>query len=192
MSARSIKTSELRTADILVSTGRSFISGAIRVATGTDFSHTILYLGDNKVVEAISDGVVERDLSAPLGEANLVIALRRRHMDTATKESVVRFARGFKGRPYDYLGAAGAGLSHNRGKMAVFVSPAGTAALYVAAKINASDAYKDDKFFCSELAARCFELSGVPINDGDPSFTTPRAVRVAKNLIYVGHLVGGP
>jgi cell wall-associated NlpC family hydrolase len=192
MSARTIKASELRPADILVTTGRSFISGAIRTATGTDYSHTILYIGDNKVIEAISEGVIERDLSKPLGEATLAVALRRRHMTTTTKQSVVQSAKDFKGKPYDYIGAAGAGFSHNRGKLAFVLSPAPSVALYIAAKVNASDENKDKKFFCSELAARCFELAGMPITDGDPSFTTPRGVRVSPYLIYVGHLVGGP
>jgi uncharacterized protein YycO len=186
-----INPSVLRPADIIVSTGRSFISGAIRKATGTDYSHTILYIGNNRVIEAISDGVVERDLSVALGEASLAVALRRRHMTPETKHSVVQWASGFKGRQYDYLGAAGAGLSHRRGKLAWALSPGPGTALYIAAKINASDENKDKRFFCSELVARSFELSGVPISDDEPSFTTPRTVRVSQYLIYVGHLVGG-
>jgi hypothetical protein len=192
MSARSIDRSELRPADILVTTGRSYISGAIRTATGSDFSHTVLYVGGKRAVEAIAEGVVERDLSVPLGEATLVVALRRRHMNDAARHVVIQSAKDFTGRPYDYVGAAGAGLSHRRGKLAILVSPAGALALYLAAKRNASEENRDKKFFCSELAARCYELAGVPITDGDPSFTTPRAVRVSPYLLYVGHLVGGP
>src|SRR5882724_945324 len=82
-----IDPSELRPADIIVSTGRSYISGAIRTATGTDYSHTILYIGDGRVIEAISDGVVERDLSVALAEASLAVALRRRHMTSETKRN---------------------------------------------------------------------------------------------------------
>ena len=73
---RSINPSELRPADLLVTTGRSYISGAIRTATGTDYSHTVLCIGGNRVIEAIAEGVVERDLSLPLGEATLAVALR--------------------------------------------------------------------------------------------------------------------
>jgi uncharacterized protein YycO len=186
-----IDPSTLRVADIIVSTGRAFISGAIRKATGTDYSHTILYIGNGKVIEAISDGVVERDLSVALGEATLAVALRRRHMNPETRRNVVDFADAFKGRPYDYVGAAGAGLSHNRGKLAWVLSPLAGTALYIAALRNASDDNKDKAFFCSELVARTYELAGVPMTDNDPSFTTPRAVRVSPYLIYIGHLVGG-
>jgi cell wall-associated NlpC family hydrolase len=192
MSARSISPAELRPADILVSTGRSFISGAIRTATGSDYSHTILYIGDNMVIEAISEGVVERALNLPLSEASLVVALRRRYMSEQARQFVIQSAKDFRWKPYDYIGAAGAGLSHRRGKLSWLASPAGTLALYLAAKRNANAENRDKMFFCSELVARCYELAGVPINDGDPSFTTPRAVRVAANLLYVGHLVGGP
>jgi cell wall-associated NlpC family hydrolase len=192
MSARSIDPSELRPADIFVTTGRSFISGAIRTATGSDYSHTVIYIGGKTVIEAIAEGVVERDLSHPLGEATLVVALRRRHMTDAARQVVIQSAKDFRGKPYDYIGAAGAGFSHKRGKLAFLVSPAGSLALYYAAKRNATEENRDKKFFCSELAARCYELAGVPITDDEPSFTTPRAVRVSPYLLYVGHLVGGP
>ena len=182
----------MRPADLLVTTGRSYISGAIRTATGTDYSHTVLCIGGNRVIEAIAEGVVEHDLSLPLGEATLAVALRRRHMTDAARLVMIQSAKDFTGRPYDYIGAAGAGLSHRRGKLACLVSPAGCLALYAAAKVNASEENRDKKFFCSELAARCYELAGLPITDGDPSFTTPRAVRVSPYLLYVGHLVGGP
>ena len=192
MAAWCIDVDELRPADVLVTTGRSYISGAIRTATGSDYSHTVLYLGDNRVMEAISEGVVERDLDVPLSEASLAVALRRRHMTDVTRKSVVAYARRFKGRPYDYVGAAGAGLTHKRGQLACVVgAPTGCLTLYAAAKINANEKNRDKRFFCSELAARCYELAGVPITDGSPSFTTPRAVRVSRYLLYVGHLVGG-
>ncbi len=192
MPYRTIEASELRTADILVTTGRAFVSGTIRTTTGTDFSHTILYIGEGKIVEAISEGVIERALSTALGEANLAIALRRRGMDASTKQAVVKNACSFTGLGYDYTGAAGSGLAHNRAKAACIISPMGCATLYAAAKLNARESQRDKKFFCSELVARCFQLAGKPINDGDPSFTTPRSVRVASNLMYVGHLIGGP
>ena len=192
MTARTIAVSELRSADILVTTGRAFVSGVIRQGTGTDFSHTVLYAGEGNVIEAIDQGVVERALEQALNEATLVIALRRRDMSDARRRLVIDHARSFVGRPYDYTGAAGAGLSHRRGLLACSMSPGPCVALYVAAKRNASDAHKDTRFFCSELAARAFQLAGMPIADADPSFMTPRAIRVAASLLYVGHLVGGP
>jgi uncharacterized protein YycO len=166
----------------------------IRNSTGTDFSHTVLYIGNGQVVEAISEGVVERALADALHETTLAIALRRRFMTGATKDAVVRQARSFanQGLPYDLVGAAGAGLSHGRGQAACVASPFMCANLALAAANNARDANRDRKFFCSELVARCFELAGVPISNQHASYMTPRSVRVAPNLIYIGHLVGGP
>lgn len=193
-SAYSIEPDQLRTSDILVTTGRAFVSKVIRKGTGTDYSHTVLYVGDGNVVEAIDQGVVERSLTKALDETTLAVVLRRRFMTAQTKQLVAIFARNFALAkiPYDYTGAAGAGLSHKRGKLAAAMSPRAGLSLYIAAKLNARDSKKDKKFFCSELAARCFQLAGVPINDGDPSFTTPRSVRVAANLMYMEHLIGGP
>lgn len=192
MSARSIESSELRPGDIIVSTGRGFTSGTIRTGTGSDYSHAILYIGDGRVVEAISEGVVERELSLPLGEATLAVALRRRFMTDQARQFVVTSAREQRGKPYDYVGAAGAGLTHKRGMLVALMFPRASYTLYLAAKQNALAENRDKKFFCSELVARCYELAGLPISGEEPSFTTPRAVRVSPQLMYVGHLVGGP
>jgi hypothetical protein len=54
---------------------------------------------------------------------------------------------------------------------------------------NAKPANADRAFFCSELAARVFELAGAPVVEGSPSFTTPRQIRVANTLLYLGKLV---
>jgi cell wall-associated NlpC family hydrolase len=184
-----IPPSELRPADIIVSTGRAFISGAIRTATGADISHTILYIGEGRVIEAISAGVIERDLSEALAEANLAIALRRRNLTGDARATVLRSAKGYKGLPYDYVGAAGAGFTHKRGKLAALLSPGPSAALYLAALNNARDVNKDTRFFCSELVARCYELAALPISAEEASWVTPRSVRVSSALLYVGHLV---
>ena len=55
-----------------------------------------------------------------------------------------------------------------------------------------SSRMRTERSFCSELVARCFELAGVPVLEGSPSFTTPRQIRVANTLLYVGKLVDTP
>jgi hypothetical protein len=105
------------------------------------------------------------------------------------RSTVIRSATGFKGLPYDYVGAAGAGFSHKRGRLGFLISPGPSAALYLAALNNARDVNKDTKFFCSELVARCYELAALPISSDEASWVTPRSVRVSSALLYVGHLV---
>jgi hypothetical protein len=57
---------------------------------------------------------------------------------------------------------------------------------------NAKPENADNAFFCSELVARCFELAGAPVVEGSPSFTAPRAIRMANTLLYLGKLKDTP
>jgi hypothetical protein len=115
-------------------------------------------------------------------------------MTDIQRNSVVKNARSFAGLAYDATGAAGSGMMNKRGLLlgatGCMLSPVGCAIGEAEILSNASDKNKDKKFFCSELVARAFELAGVPIADGQATYTNPRAIRTSSRLIYVGHLIG--
>jgi uncharacterized protein YycO len=181
----------LRPADIIVSTTDATVSKLIRSGTGGSVSHAMLYLGQGKgVVEAIESGVQVRPLARALDHASLAIALRRRDLGSKADE-VMRHAVSFAGRPYDKVGAAGAGLSNQRGRLiatlgcTIALGPMLCGIGGVAIARNASAGKQDDAFFCSELVSRAFELAGVPIVDGSPSAANPRTLRVSPYLLFV-------
>ncbi len=66
---RSISTKALKAGDIIVSTTDQNISKAIRLVTKSEVSHAILYIGDNKVIESIEEGVSERKIEDALKDA---------------------------------------------------------------------------------------------------------------------------
>ena len=184
---------DLRKGDIIVSTTGAGISGVIRTGIGADFSHTMLYKGSSIVIEAIADGVVERSWSEASKDAELAIALRRRNMNDALRDEVVKHAESFKGLKYDAVGAAGAGVTKRRGGAisAVLFGGLSLVAMHLTFQDNASEENKDKAFFCSELVARSYQLIGKPLHDGvEPSFLNPREVRMSSKLIYIGHLIG--
>lgn len=193
-----ININQLRKADVIVSTTDAAVSGAIRGGIGADFSHSMLYKGNNRVIEAISEGVVERTWDAASAESTLAIALRRRNMTDVLKNEVIRYGESFLNLPYDGIGAVGAGISKPRGRVlwggVIIGSPvlggiidAGT---QLAILNNARAANRDTAFFCSELVARCFQLAGIPLSDGvQPTYTNPREIRMSAHLMYLGHLI---
>jgi len=68
--------SELRGADVLLYHGNAWISKAIRFFDGSEYSHAALYLGSGSVGEAVSAGVVKRDLQTSRGDSKFVDARR--------------------------------------------------------------------------------------------------------------------
>jgi len=186
----------LRPADIIVSTTNANVSAVIRAGIGSSVSHSMIYVGGSNVIEAIERGVVRQPLAESLGHAVLAIALRRRNLTPKQQSDVIAYATRFIGRPYDTLGAAGSGTNTGRGgllaSLGCGISLAFCAAGTAEVRNNAKPENADKAFFCSELVARCFELAGAPVVEGSPSFTTPRHVRVANTLLYLGKLVDTP
>jgi hypothetical protein len=188
----------LRPADIIVTTTNAAVSAVIRAGIGSSVSHSMIYVGGSYAVEAIERGVVKQPLAASLEHAVLAIALRRRNLTEQQRSAVLANANRFAASnlPYDKIGAAGSGTNTGRGgflaafgcSISLMFCAAGTGEV----ASNARPANADKAFFCSELVTRCFELAGAPIVEGAASFATPRHIRMATTLLYLGKLVDTP
>lgn len=193
-----ITVSELRPADIIVSTTNAMVSTVIRAGSGSSVSHSMLYVGGSYVIEAVEQGVVRRPLREAFTGAVLAIALRRRNLTEKQRTDVLEHANKFvlKALPYDVIGAAGSGTSIGRGAalagIGCLVSLEFCALGALGVGDNARPENADKAFFCSELVARCFELAGAPIVAEKPSFTSPRMIRTAMTLLYIGKLLDTP
>jgi hypothetical protein len=193
--SKMIKFEQLLPADIIVTASKTGRSNAIRSVTSSDVSHSILYLGQNTVIEALGQGVVARSIRSALdSDTILAIALRHRSLTPTQRMLVVKEARKFLGRPYDYTGAAGAGVKSSRGGRAIaqggcVISPLGCHFGDRAIKENAKPENADKKFFCSELVTRAFELACAPLLNTRPSYIHPGMIHESKVLLYVGHLI---
>ena len=68
-----------------------------------DYSHSGIYVGDNKVVHAVAEGVKEVDL-IDFCQADKICVLRLAHLDANNlKETAVTNAKSFVGSSYDFL-----------------------------------------------------------------------------------------
>jgi len=183
-----ISESDLRKADVIVSTTAGIVSGVIRAGTGSNLSHARLYIGNGEIIEAVGDGVVKRTLREAMASDTLTIAYRRRGINSATADAVVRFAERQVGRGYDYSGAAGAGQASVRGVIISALLPLGTAVVLDGAIRNAIE--PDNRFFCTELIVRAFQVANAPITNTRANIVQPGELPASSFLQYVGHLRG--
>lgn len=183
---------DLSTADILLSTGTSGTSRAIRGMSGSRYSHAALYIGNGEIIEAIGEGVVRQDLSRAMSDDTLVSVYRRLRMSPAQASMVVRYATSQIGKPYDETGALGGGAtSTGRGGMlTVFVT---AIVPLIGYGLVIADAYNrinpEASFYCSELVALAFDHANVSLGSGAAS-TTPGDISSAPShvLNFIGHL----
>lgn len=179
---RSIGLDALQAGDIIVSTTRQFVSRAIRVGTFSPVSHTMLYVGDGKVIEAIGSGVREVTLAAAIDDAILAVAYRHPRLDAAKAAQVVAYARTRIGNPYNYAGVAFQGYR--------ITNPVPAAVIDVIGRRLGVEVGQAGAVYCSELVLESFQRAGVPLAPTPPGASTPQqVVQIARgNLSYVGHL----
>jgi uncharacterized protein YycO len=177
---RSIGESALSVGDMIASTTSAFISGAIRAASDYPVSHTILYIGDGLVVEAIGEGVVLRSLGASIASATLAVAYRHAAVDDLKALKIKDFVGYQIGKKYNYAGVAQQGIYK-----ACSIS-GNIACRWVSGKVS----FKHDTFFCSELIWSAYASAGVPLS-GKPVWSSPDdlpKLHLIKALDYVGHI----
>ena len=95
----------LKPGDILVmtSTKKDEIGESIRSATGGNFSHVALYVGQGYLVEAVWDGVRKIHWSESGYPGNYhVVALRHKDIESLDIQQVINFASSKVGLKYDY------------------------------------------------------------------------------------------
>ncbi|MCB1745688.1 MAG: hypothetical protein H6977_14715 [Gammaproteobacteria bacterium] len=188
-----MNTEDLKVADILLSTGEAKQSKAIRIGTGSPYSHAALYVGDGYIVEAIGIGVVRQSLERAMSDDVLVAVYRRINMSAAQAGQVVRYVKRQVGKDYDAAGAIGAGVTSPRGFIiSVFAGSliplAGPTLVGSALSADVMNRLNPEKkFFCSELVALAFEHAGVPLVSGGAS-ATPADLSSAHVLNHVGTL----
>ncbi|CDI02550.1 conserved hypothetical protein [Candidatus Competibacter denitrificans Run_A_D11] len=178
--------SDLKPADILLSTGEAKASKVIRGGTMSRYSHAALYIGKSQIIEAIGSGVTLQSLEDAMSDDTLVSVYRRLRMSDEQGLQVIRYAKEQIGKKYDYVGAFGGGVTSGPGFLiGIFLSP-----IVIGAGV-AADLYNrmnpEAAFYCSELVAIAFEKAAVPLGSGAAS-TTPADISRSHVLNYIGDL----
>jgi uncharacterized protein YycO len=186
----------LQVGDLVLSTTGAVSSWIIRAGTGAPVSHSMVYIGDGQVVEAVAQGVVLRSLADAVSDATTAVAFRKPGLTPEQGAMVRDFVGQQVGKPYNKMGIVRqAGYQLDR---AVFCSGKTGEALdrclnWVGhVNLGTSD---DSTFFCSELVVAAFANAGAPLTATPPNWTSPgdlAELRLSGRLSYVGHLKAPP
>lgn len=180
-----VEFSQLSKADIIFTTSNHYQSVAIRKATNSIISHTMLVIAQDAIIEAIDPDVREASWKTALdhAEATVAIVMRRTGLaNGADQDKVVAAARKFNNLPYDTYGAASSGMAGNKRNQilgAVGCSLIGApVCVHIAKQLeeNVKDENADKSFFCSELVSRAFSAAGFPIIEGKATYANPNMV----------------
>ena len=89
-----ITKSDLQDADVMLYHGNTWVAKAIRFFDGTDVNHAGLYVGGEKVDEALANGLTERGLQESI-EADAYVIIRRLKSHPGTMTPVLKKAKAY-------------------------------------------------------------------------------------------------
>ena len=191
----------LRPGDILLTASDGLASAGIRALTFAPVSHAAIYLGDERVAEAVGQGIVVRTLAAVLREESVVVAFRHPGLSPAQAERIGRFAEARVGERYNTLGVlllAPFALERRVCELPLVPGPVRDFCIRGIAAIQLG-AGSSDRFFCSQFVLEAYARAGLPITEADPRLVSPAdilhmregdvpSVVIREPLVYVGHL----
>jgi len=160
-----MKSTELVPADIILTSrplSDSLLSAVIKLGTMSAYSHAMLFVGGNHVIEAIGEeGVTRRGLSLALHGCDRVTVFRHAVATPDRRQRIVAFAERCLGGEYAKPGVI-------TGSGAVVVGTLGMAALAISGVRAVSNAYREHSgkkrsYFCSEMVADAFLNAGLPL-----------------------------
>jgi uncharacterized protein YycO len=191
----------LRPGDILLTSMPGLAAAGIELMTVAPVSHTAVYIGDGRVVEAVREGVRERHIDAVIAEESVALVLRYPDLSEAQARRIRQYAQHKIGAGFNFFGVT-VQIPYSIGRRVCelpLVPPAVRDACIRAMGVFSQLAATERQLFCSQLVLQAFRHAGVPLTDADPRIMSPAdilhmrdgdvpSVRIRKPLHYVGHL----
>ena len=183
-----IPTSSLQQADVILTTGKGFVSEAIKISTASDVSHAMLYVGDDDIIHAEERGVVQDALETVIAYATKAQVYRHKAVTPAQQDLIISYAHAQKGKKFDYEEMFGAANP--------FAPSSSVSPVVVGGSVAVMKAYNQisgdrEEFFCSELVVAAYQHAGLRMGllNWNPSTYSPGDISNLITMTYVGDLI---
>jgi len=191
----------LQPGDIVLTSMPGVAAAGIELMTVAPVSHTAVYVGNGRVVEAVREGVRTRSIERVIDEESVALVLRYPGLSTAQAQRIRTYAERKIGAGFSFLGVT-VQIPYSIGRRACelpLVAAALRDACIRAMGVLSQLAPREQQLFCSQLVLQAFLHAGVPLTDADPRIVSPAdilhmregdvpALGIHKSLVYVGHL----
>lgn len=148
----------MKSGDIILTAQLAPVSKAVRLATGSKFSHAILYVGDGSYIHSDGQGVHSNNIQRLLIEKEGCAEVRRL-IDNGYVAKACMFARSEIGKAYSVKEA-------------------------INTKNPLSKRKKINRQFCSRLVAQAYEYSGIKIVD-NADYCSPKDLQQSQFIEVV-------
>ncbi len=191
----------LRPGDIVLTSMPGFAAAGIELMTVAPVSHSAVYVGDGRVIEAVREGVRTRSIEQLVDEESVALVLRYPGLSVEQARRIRAYAERKIGAGFNFFGVT-VQIPYSIGRRACelpLVAAALRDACIRAMGVLSQLAPRERQLFCSQLVLQSFLHAGVPLTDADPRIVSPAdilhmregdvpALGIRKSLVYVGHL----
>jgi cell wall-associated NlpC family hydrolase len=132
----------------VVKTG-GFFGMLIRIGTTSRWNHSVIYIGDGKVVSADPTGVKIN----PVSDYAHIAWNQHEALDGNQRQQIAAFAKAAVGSPYSFITIFG---------LVIRILGLKVLGKFLIAKLAQGTGY-----ICSELVAECYRKAGVPLGEED-------------------------
>lgn len=192
---------DLQPGDIILSATSGASSLGIRLLTLSPVSHASLYVGEDHIAEAVTEGIRRRSVGRLLAEESTVVAFRHPAVQPEHVDRIQAFVGETVGQRYNFVGVMlQAPFSIERRLCELPLTPTLVRDFCLqglgAANLGLG---RSDRFFCSQFVLEAYRRAGLPLTAADPRLLSPAdllhmregdvpSVRSNQALQYVGHL----
>lgn len=191
----------LQPGDIILSSSNGLSSVGVRLLTLAPVSHASLYTGDQRVAEAVGEGIRRRTIAELLAEESTVVAFRHPRIQPEHAARMASFVQQHVGHRYNYLGVmlqAPFAIERRVCELPLVPSAVRDFCVQGIAAVQLGMG-RNDQFFCSQFVLEAYRRAGLPLTDADPRLISPGdllhmregdvpSVRIHQALSYLGHL----
>jgi len=168
---------KVKKGDIITCRGENNLGKIIRWITNSNYNHSALYIGEQEVIEALSNGIVISDINERLDNPKEEVYIDRvKNFDISKINELIDYSKTFLHTKYDWIGLLGIATKYivrkcHLDKLITF---------WGRNKIE-----NQRKLWCSEFCGVVFSKFNIKFTDDDTSYLTPNEIHSSSEIINI-------
>jgi len=163
--------------DIITFRGETVLGKIIRWATMSNYNHSALYIGNQEIIEALSNGIVISDINERLDNSKEEVYIDRvKNFDTSKTDALIEYAKTFLNTKYDWIGLLGILTKYSVRRLGLdkWITFWGR---------NRIEDQR--KLWCSEYVGLVFKKFGIVFVPEDTSYLTPNEIHDSSEIANI-------
>ncbi len=170
---------KVKLGDVITCRGENNLGKVIRYITNSNQNHSALYIGNQEIIEALSNGIVISNINERLDNPKEEIYIDRvKNFDINKTEELIEFAKTFLHTKYDWIGLLGIATKYTIKKCDLD---------WLITFWGRNKIENQRKLWCSEAIGVWYARFGIKFTSDDTSYLTPGEIHNSPEIINISY-----